>query len=546
MTDMERIHPAGAGPVVLCILDGVGLGPLDEGNAVHLAKTPHLDRLLSSPLSRSLQAHGTSVGLPSDKDIGNSEVGHNAIGAGCVVEQGASLVQSGLESGKAFEGEVWKNLVRGECLHLIGLLSDGNVHSHQDHLHRLIRRAAEDGVSRLRVHVLTDGRDVSERSALSYLAPLESLLAEYSETAGRDFSVASGGGRMHITMDRYEADWEMVARGWACHVRGEGRPFSSASEAVETLYAEDPTCNDQWLPAFVVVDEFGVPKGRISSGDSVLFTNFRGDRSLEISSAFEGRPVGFDRGELPNVYYAGMMQYDGDDQIPRNFLIAPPEIASTVSHLLLAQSQRIFATSETQKFGHVTYFFNGNRSGYIDEGLETYCEIPSDVVPFERAPDMKAREITREACEAIVSQRFDHVRLNLANGDMVGHTGDLRATVHAMEVVDACVGLLEKATLQAGGTLVITADHGNAEEMFQRDRKRGEYKRRKDGSFEVSTAHSVNPVPFVLVDPHDAWDLVDLPGAGIAHLGPTLLQLAGFVPPQTMLSPLLQRKENRQ
>ncbi len=542
MTDIERIHPAGAGPVVLCILDGVGLGPLEAGNAVYLARTPNLDRLMRSRPSRGLPAHGPSVGLPSDTDIGNSEVGHNAIGAGCVVEQGASLVQSGLESGAAFQGEVWQNLVKGRCLHLIGLLSDGNVHSHQDHLHRLVRQAAQDGVRRLRVHVLTDGRDVSERSALSYLEPLEELLAECSQIVDRDYAVASGGGRMHLTMDSYEADWQMVARGWACHVQGEGRQFSSATEAVTRLYADHPDCNDQWLPAFVVVDDSGEPLGRIEDGDAVMFTNFRGDRALEISRAFEGRPVGFERGRTPDVYFAGMMQYDGDEHIPRNFLIAPPAIPTTVSHLLLGQSQRVFATSETQKFGHVTYFFNGNRSGYIDEGLETYSEIPSDVVPFERVPEMKAQEITREACDAIVCGRYDHVRLNLANGDMVGHTGDLKATIRAMEVVDACVGLLEKATLQAGGTLVLTADHGNAEEMFQRDRKKGVYKRRKDGQLEVSTAHSVNPVPCVVVDAADRWELVDLEGAGIANIGPTLLHLAGFSPPASMLPSLLRRR----
>ena len=542
MMDLERIHPAGPGPVVLCILDGVGIGPLDGGNAVHLAKTPNLDRLFHARPSCALMAHGTAVGLPSDSDIGNSEVGHNAIGAGCVVEQGASLVQAGLETGKAFTGPVWEGLIKGRCLHLIGLLSDGNVHSHVDHLHRLVRQAAKDGVQKLRVHVLTDGRDVSERSALTYLAPLEQLLEDCSADGDRDFAVASGGGRMLLTMDRYEADWGMVERGWACHVRGEGRQFKSATQAVATLYADHPELNDQWLPAFVVVDEAGEPVGQIEDGDSVLLTNFRGDRALEISRAFEGRSVGFERGEAPRVFYAGMMQYDGDEKIPRNYLISPPQIESTISHLLVGHSQRIFATSETQKFGHVTYFFNGNRSGYLDEGLEKYCEIPSDVIPFERAPEMKAREIAREACEAIVSNRYDHIRLNLANGDMVGHTGHLAATVRAMEVVDECVGLLEKATLQAGGTLVLTADHGNAEEMFQLDRKRGVYKSKKDGTLEVSTAHSINPVPLIVVDAQDRWSLADVANPGIAHLGPTLLHLAGFAPPPTMLPTLLKRR----
>lgn len=540
---LERIHAAPVGPVVLCILDGVGLGRRDDGNAVFVAKTPNLDRLLQGQMSRTLCAHGSAVGLPSEQDMGNSEVGHNAMGAGFVVEQGASLVQAAITSGSAFSSNTWSRLIQGRCLHLIGLLSDGNVHSHVKHLHALITRAHADGVQQLRVHVLTDGRDVSGRSALGFLRPLEALLTELS-TEGRLFCIASGGGRMHITMDRYGADWSMVERGWACHVRGEGERFSSASQAVQSFYDRDASLNDQYLPAFVVAGKDGEPVGLIGDGDSVLFTNFRGDRAIEISRAFEGRSVGFERGEAPDLYYAGMMQYDGDEKLPQNFLIAPPAIDRSLSHYLLNENQRIFATSETQKFGHVTYFFNGNRSGRIDETLERYQEIPSDVLPFETAPDMKAREITQTACDAIVSDRYDHIRLNLANGDMVGHTGDFRATVRAIEVVDACVGHLEKATIQAGGCLIVTADHGNAEEMFQLDRKAGVYKLDAQGCREVSTAHSLNPVPFVLVDPAKRWLLVPLPDAGIASIGSTLIHLAGFDPPSEMLPSLVQLKKD--
>jgi 2,3-bisphosphoglycerate-independent phosphoglycerate mutase len=540
--ELERLLPPPAGPVVLCILDGVGIGRPDDGNAVFVAKTPNLDRLLKGSTSRSLRAHGSAVGLPSEEDMGNSEVGHNAIGAGFVVEQGASLVQEGLASGAVFEGEVWAGLVRARCLHLMGLLSNGNVHSHVDHLHRLIEQAHIDGVQQLRVHVLTDGRDVPGRSALEFIRPLEVLLKGLS-TNGRLYCIASGGGRMHMTMDRYEADWEMLSRGWACHVRGEGERFRSASQAVQCFYDRDPSINDQWLPGFVIAGEDGEAIGLIRDGDSVLFTHFRGDRAVEISRAFEGRPVGFDRGQAPEVFYAGMMQYDGDEQIPTHFLVDPPLISRTLSHYLLTAGHRILATSETQKFGHVTTFFNGNCSGYIDEGLERYLEIPSDVLPFETAPKMKAREITRSACDAIASGRFEHIRLNLANGDMVGHTGDFAATVLAMEVVDACVGALEKATVQAGGCLIVTADHGNAEEMFQLDRKAGVYKLNAQGAREISTSHSLNPVPFVLVDPQERWVLADLSDAGIASIGSTLIHLAGFAPPPEMLPSLLRTKE---
>ncbi len=517
------------GPAVLCILDGVGLGRRDGGDAVYTAATPTLDRLLREAPSCRVRAHGTAVGLPSDGDMGNSEVGHNALGAGRVFEQGAALVNRAIASGRAF-GETWSWLLGGRTLHLIGLLSDGNVHSHVDHTHHLLRRAAADGVRRLRLHLLTDGRDVEARSVLRWLAPLEEVLTLH-RAAGRDYRVASGGGRMRITMDRYEADWDMVKRGWDCHVHGLGRRFASATEAIEALYAEDPEVNDQWLPAFVIVGPDGEPVGRIRSGDSVLLTNFRGDRALEISRAFEGRELPFDRGEAPAVRYAGMMQYDGDLHIPARFLVAPPEIDRTVGAYLVANGRRSFAVSETQKFGHVTYFFNGNRSGYLDETLERYVEIPSDKLPFEQAPAMKAREITAAAVAAIRSGRWDHVRLNIANGDMVGHTGVFDAVVRAMEVVDGCVAELEAAVREVGGVMIVTADHGNAEEMYEVDKRTGDYKLGPDGRRVIRTSHSLNPVPFILVDPRGRWALRPVEGAGLASVGASVLALCGLEPP---------------
>ena len=287
-------HPDFAGvdgPVLLVVMDGVGIGRRDEGDAVWLARTPNLDALptLEGTLSLPLRAHGKAVGLPSDDDMGNSEVGHNALGAGRVYDQGAKRVALAIEAGEIFEGEVWKESVArvkesGEPLHFIGLLSDGNVHSHQDHLHAMLRRAAEEGVERVRVHVLLDGRDVGETSALEYVEPLEALLEDLSQD-GRDYRVASGGGRMTTTMDRYEADWAMVERGWNAHVKGEAeRRFASASEAVETFRAEDPKATDQFLPAFVIEAD-GEPVGPIRDGAAVIFFNFRGDRAIEISRA---------------------------------------------------------------------------------------------------------------------------------------------------------------------------------------------------------------------------------------------------------------------
>ncbi len=505
-------------PVVLCILDGVGEGDRGPGDAVFLARTPNLDRLRAEHPWCLLKAHGRAVGLPSDADMGNSEVGHNALGAGRIFDQGATLVDKALQ-GSAF-GATWRWLCERGTLHLLGLLSDGNVHSHIDHLLALIRRARQDGVQRLRVHVLTDGRDVGERTALGYLATLEAALQ-----GPEDYAIASGGGRMSITMDRYEADWAMVERGWACHVRGQGRSFSSATEAVSTLYAEDPEVNDQYLPAFVI--EGGGP---IRDGDGVLLFNFRGDRALQISRAFEGRSIGFDAGDRPAVRYAGIMQYDGDEQIPRRYLVEPPAIDNTVGELLAAAGCSTFAISETQKFGHVTFFFNGNRSGKLDEALERYQEVPSDNVPFEQLPAMKAREVTQAVVEALAEGGVSHIRLNLANGDMVGHSGDLAATVRAVEVVDACVGELARAVRQHGGVLLVTADHGNADDMLMKD------------GVSPKTSHSLNPVPFILVDPSGGWELRPTHEPGLANVAATVLELCGVKAPQDYLPSLVQKR----
>jgi 2,3-bisphosphoglycerate-independent phosphoglycerate mutase len=519
-------------PVVLCILDGVGWGRRDDTDAVFVARTPNLDALLSTRPNCLLKAHGRAVGLPSDADMGNSEVGHNAMGAGRVVDQGASLVDAAIASGAIFETGAWAELMERPTVHFIGLVSDGNVHSHVKHLRALVARAAAAG-KRVRVHALTDGRDVSERSALTWIEPLEAELA-----ALPDARIASGGGRMRITMDRYEADWEMVRRGWDTHVHGVGRAFPSATDAIRTLYTEDAKTNDQWLAPFVVTDDAGAPVGRIRDGDAVVFFNFRGDRAIEISRAFVG-DVPFDRGVRPDVVYAGMMMYDGDTHLPPRYLVEPPAIDRTVGELLVGAGVRTYAVSETQKFGHVTYFFNGNRSGRIDEALEEYAEVPSDNVPFEQAPAMKCAEITERAARALRSGRFDHIRLNLANGDMVGHSGDFAATVAAMEAVDACVGRLVEACEAAGAILLVTADHGNADEMYELDKKGAPIL--VDGRRKPRTSHSLNPVPFILLDPTGTWRLECPPDAGIAQVGGTLLALFGVPAPADYLPPLVTR-----
>ncbi|MGI9598398.1 MAG: 2,3-bisphosphoglycerate-independent phosphoglycerate mutase [Acidimicrobiales bacterium] len=517
------------GPVLVIVADGVGVAPADPSNAVSEAYTPTLDRLAASDLYTELAAHGEAVGLPSDDDMGNSEVGHNALGAGRIFDQGAKLVNRALVDGTLYRSPVWTDAIeRGQTgtLHFLGLHSDGNIHAHTDHLYQLLRQAAASGVRRARVHILHDGRDVPARSALTYIAATEAVLDEINRShrqAGADYRIASGGGRMTITMDRYEADWDMVKRGYDCHTHGVGRPFRSATEAVETMYGESEV-GDQYLDEFVIVDDAGAPVGAMADGDAVILTNFRGDRAIEISRAYEEPDfVVFDRGDHPDVTFAGMLQYDGDTLVPKRYLVDPPAIDRTMGEYLCAEGVHSFAISETQKFGHVTYFWNGNRSGYIDEELETYIEIPSDNIEFNKTPGMKVREITAETIGLLESGRYSFGRINFPNGDMVGHTGDLQATVEAMEVVEECVARLMRVTEELGGVLIYTADHGNADIMYTE----------QDGVRLPKTSHTLSPVPFAIYDPGHGGEYSLRPplDAGLSHVAATVLNLLGFEAP---------------
>jgi 2,3-bisphosphoglycerate-independent phosphoglycerate mutase len=317
-------------PVVLVVMDGIGINDSDYGNAVKAANTPTLDMLMSHSSYTVIKAHGTAVGLPSDDNMGNSEVGHNALGCGQIYSQGAKLVNESIKSGKMYESEVWRKVAgncveKGSALHFIGLLSDGNVHSNIAHLESMVKRAKKDKVKKVRVHILLDGRDVLATSALEYVDQLEKLLKELSD-GSFDGRIASGGGRMKITMDRYEANWDMVRLGWDTHVLGKGRQFADASEAISTFRKEIPGVIDQDLPPFVIAEN-GAPVGTINDGDSVVLFNFRGDRAIEISMAFDYEDFNkFDRGPRPKVVFCGMLQYDGDLKLPKNFLVTPPDI----------------------------------------------------------------------------------------------------------------------------------------------------------------------------------------------------------------------------
>ena len=536
------------GPVVLVIMDGVGYGKHAEGDAVADSKMWALRAMEAASPHTRLKAHGTAVGLPSDEDMGNSEVGHNAIGCGRVYAQGAKLVSGAIASGAMFEGAAWRKLVEnakrpragaaGGAMHFIGLFSDGNVHSHIDHLKAMVSRCAAEGVRRVRVHVLLDGRDVGEQSALDYVEPFEAFLASHN-AKGFDYRIASGGGRQYITMDRYGADWEQVRRGWDCHVLGKGRQFPSAKAAIEAYRAEKPNVIDQDLREFVVA-EGGAPVGTIEDGDSVVYFNFRGDRALEITAAFEEESFDkFDRQRRPKIEYAGMMEYDGDAHVPRQYIVEPPSIERTMGEYLAASEVRLLAISETQKFGHVTYFFNGNRQGKFDERFEDYVEVPSDRVPFEQRPWMKCAEITDKVLEAIESGKYSFIRLNFPNGDMVGHTGVYQAVVAGMEGMDLQLGRLRAAIEKAGGILVLTADHGNSDDMYEHDKKSGAVLRKADGSPRAKTSHSLNPVPCIVFDPESKGEyereLRSESGGkalGISSLAATCLELLGFLPPE--------------
>lgn len=509
--------------IVLVVMDGVGITEESFGNAVLNAKMPNLDYLLKNYPHTLIHAHGTYVGLPSNEDMGNSEVGHNALGCGQIYAQGAKLVDESIHSLKIYESSTWKELIsyckdRG-VLHLIGLLSDGNVHSHTRHIFSLLDRAKQEGIREVRLHILLDGRDVEETSALKYVDALEDKIAELNDEIFCA-KIASGGGRMNITMDRYEANWPMVEKGWHTHVLGDARKFRSATEAITTYREETPGIIDQDLDSFVIVDSKNQPVGTINDNDSVILFNFRGDRALEISRCFDEE--NFDKFNLvrkPNVYYAGMLQYDADLKIPNKYLTEPPKIKHTLTEELNKYQIREYAISETQKFGHVTYFWNGNRLEKFSEELETFVEIPSDISGFDENPAMKSYEITDRLVDVIASDKFDFLRVNFPNGDMVGHTGNYEATIKAMEAVDDNLGRIMEAVDKAGAILLVMADHGNAEEMYQ-------LKNRKMKT--PKTSHTLNPVPFIVYGKDITNIKIKEGDFGLANVASTVTDLFGI------------------
>ena len=490
---------SGRGPLIHVVLDGWGVGAADETNAVNRANLPVISRLIRGCPYTQLWTHGKYVGLPNEKDMGGSEVGHMTMGAGMVMEQGPTLIQNLLQSGEFFENPVLSRIIQN-CvehdtpLHLLGLLSNGNIHSHVDHTEAIIRHAFQSGIRRCYLHALLDGRDTGVQSALDFTEPFEKLFSELKgQRPGIDYAFASGGGREVITMDR-DNNWEKIETGWRIHVQGQSEnQFPSIRDAIEYFRKQNPEIIDQDIPGFVIIRN-GEAVSRIEDQHALIFTNFRGDRATQFSRAFlaDEFPY-FERYRCPEVLFAGMTQYDQDNQIPPDYLVGTPVVEEPFGKRILELGLKQFRLSETQKFAHVTFFYNGGYREPLDPLKENYHFIASDKIPsFAERPAMKASGISKKAVEFINSGEYQYGLINFANADMVGHTGDFQATVRAVEAVDSALDNIVRAIDAVNGLLVITADHGNADEMLISN---------QNGTLEISAKHSLNPVPFLIYDP---------------------------------------------
>jgi 2,3-bisphosphoglycerate-independent phosphoglycerate mutase len=537
-----------AGPLTVIVLDGYGIAPEGDGNCISLAKPENLAKYESDAKAAgvfaSLAAHGTAVGLPEDADMGNSEVGHNALGCGQWVAQGSRLVNGYVLDGALYGTENWKGIVSqaksgaDKAVHLFALLSDGGVHSNIAHLFMIIDNLARDGVKKVRIHALTDGRDVGMHTSEKFVPMLENKLAEAAGiSGGGDYQVASGGGRMYCTMDRYEADWNIVKRGWDAMVHGsiDGSivselntngytgMYKSMSHFREEVRKCFPDKSDQNYPPFVIVDESGSPVGKVNDGDIFVCTNFRGDRALQISRAFVQEDLqGFDRGRVPKCEYYGMLIYDNDLGIPKKSLCPNPSINNVLSEFMLKNDISMYAISETQKFGHMTFFWNGNCSGYLDKSKEKYVEIPSDSVTPEHimsAPAMKCVEIADELVGAIKENKYKFYRVNFANPDMCGHTGLVEETSQSIHMMDAEVKKVVDATLEKDGIVLVTADHGNAETM-------------KDKKGVTMASHTTNPVPMFLIGNSGlTFDTTGVARPALTNVAATICTVLGLEAP---------------
>ena len=490
---------SGRGPLIHVVLDGWGVGAPDETNAIHQAALPIMDRLRQHFPYTQLWTHGKYVGLPSENDLGGSEVGHMTMGAGIIKQQGPTLIRKLIQSGDFFKipalSKIIKNCLNHDTpLHLLGLLSDGNIHSHLDHMQTIVRHAFQAGIRRCYVHALLDGRDVGVQSALTYTEPFEKLFAELKEQRAEiDYAFASGGGREAITMDR-DNNWKKVEAGWNIHVQGKSEnSFPCIKDAIEYFRIKSPGIIDQDIPGFVIVRN-GKAIAPIEDNHGLIFTNFRGDRAIEFSRAILADDFPhFERSIRPQVMFAGMTQYDQDNEIPPEYLVGTPEVDDPFGKRILELGLKQFRLTETQKYPHVTFFYNGGYREPLDSSMENYHLIASDKIQsFASQPAMKAGEIRNKAVEFIRSGEYQYGLINFANADMVGHTGDFQAAVHAVETIDAALDSIVSTIDDMKGLLVITADHGNADQMLIQN---------SNETMEINTKHSLNPVPFMIFDP---------------------------------------------
>lgn len=541
-------------PVLLIIMDGWGIGSGGPEDAIAHANTPVFDRLWNSYAHTTLMTHGRYVGLPAVNDLGGSEVGHLTMGAGKILDQGPTRINKAIADGSFYQSNALQQVTsccqKGGTLHLLGLLSDGNIHSHIDHFIALIDHAFESGVKRLRVHALLDGRDVSIQSAEKYVARIEEAFAYINaqDGSGFDYSFGSGGGREQVLMDR-DNNWPKVEAGWNAMVHGRSpNRFRSMMDAIHHFRSETPDIVDQDLPGFIIENSAGDPCGMVEDGDAVVMVNFRGDRAIEIAEAFclddfDGFDRGGASGKGPDVVFAGMMVYDEDRNLPEHQLMGSTKVDEPFGKRILEMGIKQFRLTETQKYPHVTFFFNGGYRKPLDASMEDYILIPSDRdVSFADKPEMKAPELADRAVELIESGEYGFGLINFANADMVGHCGKIEPAVAAVEAVDRAVGRIVDALERVGGGAIITADHGNAEEM-----------RIETGDgHEPSTKHSINPVPCIvfdsgfdgsysLVQPSDSSEIVDAPG--LSHIAATLFQMMGREIPEDLSSSLIQSSD---
>ncbi len=543
---MIKKHFGTRRPVLLVVMDGWGMGTGGAEDAIAQADTPMLDLLWKEFPHTRLLTHGLYVGLPSAGDLGGSEVGHLTMGAGLILDQGATRINKAIADGSFYQSPGLQKIVR-HCLHnqgtlhLLGLLSDGNVHSHIEHFLAVIRYADTQGIMRLRLHTLLDGRDVGVRTAQGYVSRVEDTLDTVNLNQDRDYRIASAGGREVITMDR-DHDWSKVDMGWQAHVHGQAEyQFRSVSEGIEYFRSQTPDLVDQDMPGFVIADVNGASVGSMQDGDAVIVMNFRSDRAIEITEAFCLDDFdGFNRGRRPDVLFAGMMVYDEDRDIPALRIMGSTRVDNPFGKRILDLGIRQFRLTETQKFPHVTFFFNGGRREPLDTTMEDYILVPSDKgISFADAPAMKAAEIADKAVGLIASGEYGFGMINFANADMVGHCGLIGPTVAAVEVVDIAIRRIIGALEASGGCALITADHGNADEMLVHT-SHGD---------ETCTRHSINPVPCILFDSRydGSYHLRQVQAEddvhttpGLSHLAATLFVMLGLTPPEDMSPSLIE------